>query len=75
MDGQLGQHHAGDVRRENGESRAQRIIAAEWKRLGWTEAGEAAEIEGEFRGIAAWVPKSGIEPVTGRRIVEPCRSR
>ena len=38
MDGQLGEHHAGDLRRENGETRAERIIAEELKRLGWTEA-------------------------------------
>ena len=38
MDGRLGEHHAGDLRRENGETRAERIIAEELKRLGWTEA-------------------------------------
>jgi hypothetical protein len=36
--GQLGEHHAGELRRENGESRAERIIAAELEKLGWTEA-------------------------------------
>ena len=37
MDGQLGEHHAGDLRRENAEGRAERIIAEELQRLGWTE--------------------------------------
>ena len=38
MDGQLGEHHAGDLRRENAESRAERIIAEELQRLGWSES-------------------------------------
>jgi hypothetical protein len=38
MDGQLGDHHAGDLRRENAEGRAERIIAEELQRLGCTES-------------------------------------
>jgi len=38
MDGQLGEHHAGDLRRENAGGRAERIIAEELQRLGWTES-------------------------------------
>ena len=38
MDGELGEGHAGALRREYGEERAERIIAEELKRLGWTEA-------------------------------------
>jgi REP element-mobilizing transposase RayT len=38
MTGQLGAHHAGDLRRENGEARAERILGEELQRLGWTEA-------------------------------------
>jgi REP element-mobilizing transposase RayT len=38
LDGKLGEHHAGALRREHGEDRAERIIAEELKRLGWTEA-------------------------------------
>jgi hypothetical protein len=30
--------HAGELRREHGENRAERIIGEELKRLGWTEA-------------------------------------
>jgi hypothetical protein len=38
MDGELGEGHAGALRREHGEERAERMIAEELKRLGWTEA-------------------------------------
>ena len=38
MDGQLGEHHAGDLHRENAAGRAERIIAEELQRLGWSEA-------------------------------------
>lgn len=38
LEGQLGEHHAGDLRREHGEGRAERIIAEALGRLGWTEA-------------------------------------
>jgi hypothetical protein len=38
MTGQLGAHHAGDLRRENGQARAERIIGEELQRLGWAEA-------------------------------------
>ena len=37
MDGQLGEHHSGELRRETAEMKAERIIAAELKRLGWPE--------------------------------------
>ncbi len=37
MSGQLGDHHAGELRRQNGEVLAERIIAEEWHRLGWSE--------------------------------------
>jgi len=38
MDGELGEGHAGALRREYGQERAERVIAEELKRLGWTEA-------------------------------------
>ena len=38
MAGQLGEHHAGELRRESAEAKAERIIAGELKRLGWTES-------------------------------------
>jgi REP element-mobilizing transposase RayT len=38
MAGQLGDHHAGELRRQSGEVRAERILAEELQRLGWTEA-------------------------------------
>ena len=38
MAGQLGEHHAGGLHRQSGETRAERIIGEELQRLGWTEA-------------------------------------
>jgi hypothetical protein len=38
MEGQLGESHAGELRRESAEVRAERIITAELGRLGWSEA-------------------------------------
>ena len=36
--GGWGEHHAGDVKRASAEVRAERLIAEELRRLGWTEA-------------------------------------
>jgi REP element-mobilizing transposase RayT len=38
MDGQLGDHHSGQLRRETVEQKAERIIREELQRLGWKEA-------------------------------------
>jgi hypothetical protein len=38
MEEKLGEHHAGALRRESGEAKAERLIGQELKRLGWTEA-------------------------------------
>ncbi|MGH6630573.1 MAG: transposase [Burkholderiales bacterium] len=38
MSGKLGEHHAGELRRESAEAKAERIIAEELKRLGWVRA-------------------------------------
>ena len=38
MDGRLGEHHSGELRRETAEVKAERIIAEELGRLGWKEA-------------------------------------
>jgi len=38
MAGQLGEHHAGELRRESGQAEAERIIAEALQRLGWTGA-------------------------------------
>jgi hypothetical protein len=37
MEGQLGEHHSGEMRRETTEMKAERIIALELERLGWQE--------------------------------------
>ena len=38
MEGRLGDHHAGELRRETAEAKAERIIGQELGRLGWTAA-------------------------------------
>jgi len=38
MEGELSESHAGKLRREHGQNRAERIIAEELQRLGWVEA-------------------------------------
>ena len=38
MEGKLGEHHAGELKRETAEVRAERIITEELVRHGWTEA-------------------------------------
>jgi len=37
MEGKLGEHHAGQLRRETAEAKGERIIAEELRRLGWSE--------------------------------------
>ena len=38
MEGKLGEHHAGELRRERAEAKGERIIAEELQRLGWSES-------------------------------------
>ena len=38
MGGRLGEHHAGELRRESAHAKAERIITEELQRLEWTEA-------------------------------------
>ena len=38
MEGKLGQHHAGELRRETAEAKGDRIVAEELQRLGWGES-------------------------------------
>ena len=37
MEGELGEHHSGELRLETAKAKAERIIAEELSRLGWTE--------------------------------------
>ena len=37
MAGRLGEHHAGELRRESAQAKVERIIAEELQRLGWKE--------------------------------------
>ena len=38
MEGKLGRHHAGELRRETAEAKGGRIVAEELLRLGWSES-------------------------------------
>ena len=42
MEGQLGEHHAGELRRESAEAKAERIVSEELRRLGWPAEALAA---------------------------------
>jgi hypothetical protein len=42
MEDELGEDHAGALRRESGEAKTERLVGQELKRLGWTEADLAA---------------------------------
>jgi hypothetical protein len=37
MEGRMGEHHSGELRREEAESKAERIIGEEMRRMGWKE--------------------------------------
>ncbi len=47
MEGKLGEHHAGELQRESAAGRAERIVAEELARLGWTEAELVARRKGD----------------------------
>ena len=47
MEGELGEHHSGELRRESAEAKAQRIVAEELERRGWQEADLAARAKGD----------------------------
>ncbi len=49
MDGRLGEHHAGDLRRERAEVKGRRIIEEELQRLGWSES----DLSGQPKSAAA----------------------
>jgi putative transposase len=37
LEGRLGEHHSGEMRRETAQAKAERIVAEELRRLGWNE--------------------------------------
>jgi hypothetical protein len=45
IDGQVQEHHPGDLKRESAEARAERIITEELKRLAWTSADLALRLK------------------------------
>jgi hypothetical protein len=56
MEGKLGEHHSGQLRRESAEAKAERIIRQEVKCQGWSERepGERAESDPAKLAMAAW---------------------
>jgi len=52
MEGALGEHHAGELRQESAVVRAERIIAEELLRCGWTEADLVARQKGDSVKLA-----------------------
>src|SRR4051812_46104621 len=38
VEGQMGDHHSGELKQESAEAKAERIIAEELRRLGWNQA-------------------------------------
>ena len=65
MEGQFGDHHAGELRRAGAEVKGERIIAEELKRLGWTESD--LPVQRRTRPASwRWRGGSGAKP--------PCRS-
>ena len=47
MDGKLGESHSGELHRETAEQRANRILAEELCRRGWTESDLAARLRSD----------------------------
>jgi REP element-mobilizing transposase RayT len=52
MEGKLGDHHAGELRRETAAAKAERIVAEELRRLSWDEAELAARCKSDPAKLA-----------------------
>jgi putative transposase len=52
LDGQLGDHHSGQLRSETAEAKAGRIVAEELRRLGWTETQLRTRPKGDLAKLA-----------------------
>jgi hypothetical protein len=52
MDGELGEHHSGQLRRESSEAKEERIIAEELNRLKWAESDLAGHAKSDGRKLA-----------------------
>ena len=88
MEGELGEHHAGELRRERAEWRAERIIAEELSGRGWTEAelGQrrrsdpvklalGARLRRAFAAPTLAAPAQAAPKVSPRREATPRRER
>ena len=47
MEGKLGEHHAGELKRESTEAKGERILAEELRRLSWKEARLEQELKSD----------------------------
>ena len=67
MEGQLGEHHSGELGRETAEAKAERIIAEELVRLGWQEGDltERRKSDPAKLAIAARLRKETTLPIKG----------
>ena len=52
MDGKLGEHHSGELKRESAAAKADRIVREELKRLGWTELALKERAKGDPSKLA-----------------------
>jgi hypothetical protein len=65
MDAKIGESHSGQMRRETAEAKAERIMAGELLRRGWTEADLAArrKSDPDKLAIAARLRKQTMLPI------------
>ena len=56
MEGKLGEHYSGELKREGAEAKAERVIRQELKRLRWTESDfkMPAKSDPAKLALAAW---------------------
>ena len=65
MEDKLGPHHSGELRLESAAAKAERIVAEELQKRGWTENDLSARRRGdpEKLAIAAWLRRETTLPV------------
>jgi len=52
MEGKLGEHHSGELRRETAQAKAERIVGEELRRLGWHEGDLTRRPKGDLEKMA-----------------------
>jgi putative transposase len=65
MSGQLGEHHAGQLRRETAEAKAERIISEQLQQMGWkeTELGQRGKSDPGKLALAAQLRRETTLPI------------